>query len=137
MEISIQVVCRRWEMWVFKMIKVNQQQKELNKLKVEGNKNAQEEIAKINNLVRVAKDEKQSLDARHNAVAALNKIIPNYNAQIDATTGKYRAATKELKAYIKQLIRQYEVEGARQKLKDIGKQKAEQQAIIQQEKDYR
>lgn len=134
---AVTAVAAAWEMWVFKMIKVNQQQKELNKLKVEGNKNAQEEIAKINNLVRVAKDEKQSLDARHNAVAALNKIIPNYNAQIDATTGKYRAATKELKAYIKQLIRQYEIEGARQKLKDIGKQKAEQQAIIQQEKDYR
>lgn len=134
---AVTAVAAAWEMWVFKMIKVNEQQKELNKLKVEGNKNAQEEIAKINNLVRVAKDEKQSLDARHNAVAALNKIIPNYNAQIDATTGKYRAATKELKAYIKQLIRQYEVEGARQKLKDIGKQKAEQQAIIQYEKDYR
>lgn len=134
---AVTAVAAAWEMWVFKMIKVNEQQKELNKLKVEGNKNAQEEIAKINNLVRVAKDEKQSLDARHNAVAALNKIIPNYNAQIDATTGKYRAATKELKAYIKQLIRQYEIEGARQKLKDIGKQKAEQQAIIQQEKDYR
>lgn len=134
---AVTAVAAAWEMWVFKMKKVNEQQKELNKLKVEGNKNAQEEIAKINNLVRVAKDEKQSLDARHNAVAALNKIIPNYNAQIDATTGKYRAATKELKAYIKQLIRQYEVEGARQKLKDIGKQKAEQQAIIQQEKDYR
>lgn len=134
---AVTAVAAAWEMWVLKIIKVNEQQKELNKLKVEGNKNAQEEIAKINNLVRVAKDEKQSLDARHNAVAALNKIIPNYNAQIDATTGKYRAATKELKAYIKQLIRQYEVEGARQKLKDIGKQKAEQQAIIQQEKDYR
>lgn len=134
---AVTAVAAAWEMWVLKMIKVNEQQKELNKLKVEGNKNAQEEIAKINNLVRVAKDEKQSLDARHNAVAALNKIIPNYNAQIDATTGKYRAATKELKAYIKQLIRQYEIEGARQKLKDIGKQKAEQQAIIQQEKDYR
>lgn len=134
---AVTAVAAAWEMWVLKIIKVNEQQKELNKLKVEGNKNAQEEIAKINNLVRVAKDEKQSLDARHNAVAALNKIIPNYNAQIDATTGKYRAATKELKAYIKQLIRQYEIEGARQKLKDIGKQKAEQQAIIQQEKDYR
>ena len=134
---AVTAVAAAWEMWVLKIVKVNEQQKELNKLKVEGNKNAQEEIAKINNLVRVAKDEKQSLDARHNAVAALNKIIPNYNAQIDATTGKYRAATKELKAYIKQLIRQYEIEGARQKLKDIGKQKAEQQAIIQQEKDYR
>lgn len=46
---AVTAVAAAWEMWVLKIIKVNEQQKELNKLKVEGNKNAQEEIAKINN----------------------------------------------------------------------------------------
>lgn len=73
----------------------------------------------------MARDETLSLKDRHTAIDALNKIIPNYNAQLDDTTGKYKENKKALDDYIKSLIRKYEIEGAKDKLKEIGKERAE------------
>ena len=83
-----------------------------------------EEKNKIEALIKVAKDEKLSLDDRQKAVNALNKIIPNYNAQLDATTGKYMENKKALDDYLNSLAKKYELEGAKDLLKEIGKEKA-------------
>ena len=58
-------------------------------------------------------------------IVALNKIIPNYNAQLDATTGKYKENKDALDAYLLSLTKKYEIEGAKDMLKEIGKQKAQ------------
>lgn len=73
----------------------------------------------------MARDETQSLKDRHTAIDALNKIIPNYNAQLDDTTGKYKENKKALDDYLKSLTRKYEIEGAKDKLRDIGKQRVD------------
>ena len=83
-----------------------------------------EEKNKIEALIKVAKDEKLSLDDRQKAVNALNKIIPNNNAQLDATTGKYMENKKALDDYLNSLAKKYELEGAKDLLKEIGKEKA-------------
>lgn len=84
-----------------------------------------DEKNKIDALIAVARDETQSLKDRHTAIDALNKIIPNYNAQLDDTTGKYKENKKALDDYLKSLTRKYEIEGAKDKLRDIGKQRVD------------
>ena len=87
--------------------------------------NMVEETNKINMLVAAANNEKLSLEERKMAVDKLNGIIPNYNAQLDATTGKYQANKKALDDYLEALRYKYELEGAKDKLAEIGRQKAE------------
>lgn len=87
--------------------------------------NAQEQIDKVRTLQKVANDENEAMDKRKKAVENLNKIIPGYNAQIDETTGKLKESKIALDKYIESLIHQYEVEGAKDKLKEIGRQKAD------------
>ena len=84
-----------------------------------------DEKNKIDALIAVARNETQSLKDRHTAIDALNKIIPNYNAQLDDTTGKYKENKKALDDYLKSLTRKYEIEGAKDKLRDIGKQRVD------------
>ena len=99
-------------------------EKALVQVRLKGQEGIVEEKNKIEALVRVASDETKALGDRQAAVKALNKIIPNYNAQLDATTGKYKANKQALDAYLKSLTRKYEIEGAKDMLKEIGKQKA-------------
>ncbi|MEE0921338.1 MAG: phage tail tape measure protein [Paludibacteraceae bacterium] len=87
--------------------------------------NMVEETNKINLLVAAANNEKLSLEERKKAVDKLNGIIPNYNAQLDATTGKYQANKKALDDYLEALRYKYELEEAKDKLAEIGRQKAE------------
>lgn len=97
----------------------------LSDIKQDAQKNLVEEKNKIEALVRVAEDETASLDARKKAIDALNKIIPNYNAELDATTGRYKANKKALDEYLVSLARKYEIEGAKTKLAELGKEKAD------------
>lgn len=99
-------------------------EKALAEVRQKGQEGIVEEKNKIEALIKVAKDEKLSLDDRQKAVNALNKIIPNYNAQLDATTGKYMEKKKALDDYLNSLAKKYELEGAKDLLKEIGKEKA-------------
>lgn len=105
-------------------------QQQLNDIKQQAIDKAQDEIAKIDLLIKAAEDETLALTERQKAVDQLNQIIPEYNAQIDATTGKYKASKKALDSYIDSLIRQYEVEGAKEKLQELGRQKSDATAEL-------
>lgn len=108
-----------------KITEVSQAEKDLQDIRKRGQEGIIDEKNKIDALIAVARDETLSLKDRHTAIDALNKIIPNYNAQLDDTTGKYKENKKALDDYIKSLIRKYEIEGAKDKLKEIGKERAE------------
>lgn len=97
-------------------------QKRLNDMKKEAISKAAEEKTKIDLLIAAARDEKLSMDERRKAVDALNRIIPDYNAQLDETTGKYRENKKALDAYLASLVRKYEIEGAKDMLAKLGKE---------------
>ncbi len=113
-------------------------QEALNDIRKEAQEQIVEEQNKLENLRKVAMDETRSLKDRYTAINELNRILPNYNAQIDKTTGKYKENKQALDDYIKSLVHLYEVQGAKDKLKEIGKeradleiQKQEQEKIIQ------
>ena len=109
---------------ISKMNEMSASEKTLAEVRQKGQEGIVEEKNKIEALIKVAKDEKLSLDDRQKAVNALNKIIPNYNAQLDATTGKYMENKKALDDYLNSLAKKYELEGAKDLLKEIGKEKA-------------
>ena len=109
---------------ISKMNEMSASEKALAEVRQKGQEGIVEEKNKIEALIKVAKDEKLSLDDRQKAVNALNKIIPNYNAQLDATTGKYKENKKALDDYLNSLAKKYELEGAKDLLKEIGKEKA-------------
>lgn len=100
-------------------------QKALNNIRAEAQKQVVEEKLKLENLIKVAKDEKLSMNERYKAVNALNKIVPQYNATIDKTTKKFRASDKALKAYINNLVKLYEVQGAKKQIQSLAEQRAE------------
>ena len=111
-----------------------QAEKDLNDIRKTASKRIIEQKVEIEALERVARNENMSLSERWHAVNKLNQIIPDYNAQIDATTGKYKASKEALDEYLKSLKAQYELEGAKDKLAEYGKQKidieAERENII-------
>lgn len=100
-------------------------QKALNNIRAEAQKQVVEEKLKLENLIKVAKDEKLSMDERYKAVDALNKIVPQYNATIDKTTKKFKASDEVLKAYINNLVKLYEVQGAKKQIQSLAEQRAE------------
>lgn len=97
----------------------------LNKIRDEAARKMGEEKSKIDILIAAANNENLTLEQRREAIKKLNAIIPNYNAQIDETTGKYKASTKALKEYLDGLTKQYELEGAKKQLEEIGSRKAQ------------
>lgn len=109
---------------ISKMNEMSASEKALAEVRQKGQEGIVEEKNKIEALIKVAKDEKLLLDDRQKAVNALNKIIPNYNAQLDATTSKYKENKKALDDYLNSLAKKYELEGAKDLLKEIGKEKA-------------
>lgn len=83
-----------------------------------------EETSRLKALIAVAQDETRSMKERKEACLELNKIIPDYNAQIDQTTGRYIASTAALDKYNEALKRKFELEGAKEQLRELGKEKA-------------
>lgn len=102
-------------------------QESLSKIEEEAAGKAAEEKTKIDLLVAAAKNDKLSMDERKEAIRKLNDLIPDYNAQLDATTGRYIENKAALDNYLKSLVRKYELEGAKEKLAEIGRKKANAQ----------
>ncbi len=107
-------------------------QRTLNKISDDAKVKVQEQADKIDVLVKAAKNDRLSMDDRKKAIEELNKIIPGYNAQLDAETGRYRANEKALKDYNAQLQRKYELEGAKDMLRQLGKQRAQATVALDQ-----
>lgn len=105
-------------------------QNKINDIKKEAAAKSAEEETHIRTLIDAAKDETLSLNERRKAVNKLNQIIPNYNAQLDTTTGKYKASKKALDSYLKSLQRKYELEGAKDELKRIGREIAKERVNL-------
>ena len=105
-------------------------QNKINDIKKEAAAKSAEEETHIRTLIDAAKDETLSMDERRKAVNKLNQIIPNYNAQLDTTTGKYKASKKALDGYLQSLQRKYELEGAKDELKRIGREIAKERVNL-------
>lgn len=104
--------------------KVSEGEKALGKIRDNAKQKMAEEESRLKALLKVAEDETASLENRKKAVNALNQIIPGYNAQLDETTGQYKANKKALDDYLKSLTKKYEIEGAKDMLSEMGGEKA-------------
>lgn len=124
--IATGVVLLAMKLWEMKKAAdaATQAQKSLNAIKAEAQRQVVEEKLKLENLIKVANDEKLSMDERRKAVEALNKIVPHYNATIDKTTKKFKASDKALRAYINSLVRLYEVQGAKKQIQELAEKRA-------------
>ena len=99
--------------------------KELNDIREEAQKEIVEEKTKLENLRKAAMDETRSLNERYTAISELNRIVPNYNATIDKTTGKYRENKQALDEYIASLAHLYEVQGAKKRIQKLSEDKVD------------
>ena len=99
--------------------------KELNDIREEAQKEIVEEKTKLENLRKAAMDETRSLNERYAAICELNRIVPNYNATIDKTTGKYRENKQALDEYIASLAHLYEVQGAKKRIQKLSEDKVD------------
>ena len=77
-----------------------------------------EQNIRLNVLLKTAQDHNQSLEERKKATEELNKIVPKYNAQIDETTGLFKANNEELKAYLSNLKQKLLLESYEGKIKE-------------------
>ena len=77
-----------------------------------------EQNIRLNVLLKTAQDHNQSLEERKKATEELNKIVPKYNAQIDESTGLFKANNEELKAYLSNLKQKLLLESYEGKIKE-------------------
>ena len=77
-----------------------------------------EQNIRLNVLLKTAQDHNQSLEERKKATEDLNKIVPEYNAQIDETTGLFKANNEALKAYLSNLKQKLLLESYEGKIKE-------------------
>lgn len=110
-------------------------QNKLSEIRQEAASKVGEQETKIRALIEAAKDESMSMDDRRKAVAQLNKIIPDYNAQLDETTRKYKANDEALKDYLVSLQRKYELEGAKDELRRLGGEIAKERVKLRKAQD--
>lgn len=104
---------------------VQKGQEDLNEIREKAAEQVVDEKIKIENLVSIARDETKSLTDRHKAIDELNKIVPNYNGKLQDTTNKYSENKGALDAYISSLVRLYEIQGAKEKISELSKKKAD------------
>ena len=78
----------------------------------------EEQTVRLNVLLKTAQDHNQSLDERKKAVEELNKIVPNYNAQLNEETGLYTANAEALKTYLNNLKQKLQLEAYEGKIKE-------------------
>ena len=77
-----------------------------------------EQNIRLNVLLKTAQDNNQTLEERKAAIAELNKIVPNYNAQLNETTGEYTANNEALQAYLDNLKEKLLLEAYEGKIKE-------------------
>ena len=106
-------------------------QKELNDIKKTAAERTIEETERIKQLEKAMNNGNLSMADRKKAAEQLNSIIPGYNAKLDSTRQRYVANKQKLDDYIKSLMHMYEVMGAKDKLKELGKQRADAKLALE------
>lgn len=99
-------------------------EKALNDVREDARKKIVDEQTELEILIDAAKNTTKSYKDQKAAVDKLNKTIPGFNGKIDATTRAFSYSKQALDAYIDSLIHLYEVEGAKEKFKEYGKERA-------------
>lgn len=98
---------------------VTKAQERLNDIANEAKANIAGEITYIERLVRIAKDEQASKDARYNAIKRLNEISPKYLGNLTLEKINTDEAKSSIDAYIESLIKKATLEAKLARLAEI------------------
>ena len=82
------------------------------------NTSYEEQNIRLNVLLKTARDNNQSLEERKKVTEELNKIVPDFNAQIDETTGLFKANNEALQTYLNNLKQKLLLESYEGKIKE-------------------
>ena len=110
-------------------------QRVLNEVQEEGKRRAMEEQEQLTRLHNVMKDTSASMNLRIDAMNQLNSAIPGLNAKINTETGAVKENTRAWDANFTRLQKYYELEGARSKLAELGRQKVDAILDLQKKED--
>lgn len=110
-------------------------QRVLNEVQEEGKRKAMEEQESLKRLHNVMHDISASMNLRLEAMNKLNGAIPNLNAKINTETGVVKENTKAWKENFQRLQDYYELEGARSKLAELGREKVDAILDLQKKED--
>ena len=99
-------------------------QKKLNDIQSEASRKVEEERIKIEMLTKRIHDNSLSLAERHDAIEALQKIVPDYTAKLSHEGKVYDENTQALTRYLNALKEKALLEGAQNALKELGEKKA-------------
>lgn len=110
-------------------------QRVLNEVQEEGKRKAMEEQEQLTRLHNVMKDTSASMKLRIDAMNQLNSAIPGLNAKINSETGAVKENTRAWDANFTRLQKYYELEGARSKLAELGRQKVDAILDLQKKED--
>lgn len=95
----------------------SERQKALNEARRESEARIAQEQKRIEMLLATARDEKISLEKRKKAINDIKAVLPDYNAQIEETTGKYKESTKAINELIVALRKKYALESLGDKIR--------------------
>lgn len=113
---------------IFKLIKsfntLGETAKMMNDIRTQAAEKAELEKQKIQALMKAAADHNKTEEHRLAICKKLNEIVPNMSANIDAMTGAFIYSTKAVNDHIKALTHLYEIEGAKEQLKQLSEEKA-------------
>lgn len=110
-------------------------QRVLNEVQEEGKRKAMEEQESLKRLHNVMHDTSASMNLRLEAMNKLNGAIPNLNAKINTETGVVKENTKAWEKNFQRLQDYYELEGARSKLAELGREKVDAILDLQKKED--
>ena len=96
---------------------LSERQKALNEARRESEARIAQEQKRIEMLLATARDEKISLEKRKKAINDIKAVLPDYNAQIEETTGKYKESTKAINELIVALRKKYALESLGDKIR--------------------
>lgn len=85
------------------------------------------QAATVDRLQATLQSETSTLEQKKKALVDLQKIIPNYNAQLDAEGRLINANTDAIKTYLTQLERQIKMKAAQEELEQLYRQKRQQE----------
>ena len=108
----------------------NKERKLMADISADVNHTYEEETVRLNTLLKTVNNVYETQAERKKAYEELNKIIPEYNAHLDETTGKYVANDKALEDYLAHLKEKAYLEAYEGKIKEYMQEQLELQLKI-------
>lgn len=97
----------------------------LNNIRQQAIGQVEEEKFKLQQLMEAASDVNATEEKRLEICNKLNETVPNMRANIDKLTGAFIYSKDAVDEYVKSLTHLYEIQGAKDKLKELGKKRAD------------